>query len=149
MIMPIMARHIPVTVGVAALLAAVASGCGGPARPSSNKTETFSGTAQPANAGPTHSFDVPNTGEFTVKLTAFSPGNVYVDFVWGLMGGGACQPLTSNPVYGNSYIGRTVLSGSVLTKGQYCVFVFDPANVLGQTPVWPIAQTYTVEVSHP
>src|SRR5262245_53527715 len=149
MIMPIMARRTPLAVAVAVFVAAVAGGCGGPTRPSSNKTDTFSGTAQPANAGPTHPFDVLNTGEFTVKLTAFSPGNVYVDFVWGQMGGGACQPLTTNPVYANSYIGRTVLSGSVLTKGQYCVVVFDPANVLGSTPVWPVAQTYTVEVSHP
>jgi hypothetical protein len=149
MIKVTMARRIPLTVGITILLAAVASGCSGPTRPSSNKTETFNGTAQPANAGPTHSFDVPNTGEFTVKLTAFSPGNVYIDFVWGQMAGGGCQPITSNPVFGNSYIGRTVLSGSVLIKGQYCVFAFDPANVLGSTPVWPVAQTYTVEVSHP
>jgi hypothetical protein len=144
-----MARRIPLTVGFVVFLAVVASGCSGPTRPSENKVVPYSGTVPPGGVGQTHSFDVPNIGEFSVKLTAFSPGNVYIDFVWGQMAGGSCSVIVqNNPTITSSFVGRTILSGSVITKGQYCVVALDPYNIIGSA-VWPVAQTYTIEVSHP
>jgi hypothetical protein len=130
-----------------ALIVVLVSACGGPTNPSDNIVEPFTGTVQPSGSE-IKQFNVGNTGEFTVKLTALVPGsNVIIGVLYGQEAGGTCQPIQPNYV-NNSYIGRTVLSGSILVKGPYCVAVFDPVNVTTPTP-WPVAQTYSIEVSHP
>ncbi len=128
--------------------ALVLSGCKGPTDPSKNQVQTFGKTVQPQQAD-VNVFNVGNTGEFSVKLTALTPGNVFVDIAWGQSPDNVnCQPIQNNPTVSNPNVGRTVLSGSVLIKGLYCVAVFDPYAALG-IPPWPVAQTYSVEVSHP
>jgi len=144
---PIMPTRLAATLFVVGAL--VLSGCKGPTDPSKNQVQTVGPkTVQPQTADVTV-FNVTNTGEFSVKLTALTPGNVFVDIAWGQSPDNVnCQPIQNNPTVSNPSVGRTVLSGSVLIKGLYCVAVFDPYAALGIAP-WPVAQTYTVEVSHP
>jgi hypothetical protein len=130
------------------VIAAAATSCSGPTDPSKNKTETFSGTVQPQQTGTIHTFDVPNNGEFNVNFTAFAPGNVFIGVAWGQVAAGNCNLLQNNPTVSNTNVGRTVISGSVITKGEYCVFAFDPSGSLG-IPAWTVAQNYTLTVSHP
>jgi hypothetical protein len=131
-----------------ALVVVFVSACGGPTKPSDNIVDQFTGTVQPSNLD-LKPFDIGNTGEYTVKLTALTPGtSVLVGVLFGQPGGGTCQPVQQPNYVNNSYIGRTVLSGSIIVKGPYCVLVFDPVNVATQSP-WPVAQTYGLEVSHP
>jgi hypothetical protein len=73
---------------------------------------------------------------------------VLVGVLYGQPAGGTCQPVQQPNYVNNSSIGRTVLSGSIIVKGSYCVLVFDPVMVVTQSP-WPVAQTYGLEVSHP
>jgi hypothetical protein len=127
-------------------LLALASCGGGPVSPSENTTQSFSDTV-PLQNSKIHSFDVPNLGEFNVKLTALSPGGgAVIGIIWGQFVNGSCSPIQTQSA-GASSVGRTVLSGPVYLKGAYCVQVFDPA-LLGGTPL-AVPQNYTIEVSHP
>jgi hypothetical protein len=129
--------------------ALVTISCGGPTDPSQNQTETLTNRVVQPQSADVRAFTVGNTGEFSVKLTALTPGNVFVGVIWGQSPDGVtCGPLQSNLTVSSSNVGRTILSGSILIKGQYCVAVFDPASSLGTNP-WPVAQTYSMEVSHP
>lgn len=129
-------------------LGLVASGCKGPTDPSQNTTQTFTATVAPGGLD-VKPVVVGNTGEFNIKLTALTPGNVFLGVAWGQGDGGAnCAPMQSNPGLSSGNVGRTVISGSIFIKGNYCVVVFDPANSVAIAP-WPVAQTYTVEVNHP
>ena len=139
-----MRKRLAVALGVLLM----AAGCKGPVDPSQNKTDTFSGTAQPLNVGPLNTFNVPNLGEITVSLTSLMPGNVAAGVAYGQPQGNGCLPIQQNAV-GTASIGRTALSGQILIKGTYCVVVFDPSGVLLNIAPWPVAQTYTVTVSHP
>ena len=131
----------------AALLILLAvSACGGPTDPSKNTIETFSGSVQPFSTGPVHSFNVPNTGEITVSVTAISPGNTFLGVGYGQLSGNNCGLIQQN-VASSANLGRTVLSGSIIIKGQYCVVVFDPVGLTGSALTVP--QNYTVSVSHP
>src|SRR5262249_2409966 len=131
-----------------ALFVVLVTGCGGPTKPSDNAVEQFSGTVQPSSSD-LKPFDIGNLAEITVKLTALTPGtHVLVGVLYGQQAGGKCQPVQQPNYVSNSSIGRTVLSGSIIVKGSYCVVVFDPVNVITQSP-WPVAQTYGLEVSHP
>ena len=128
------------------ILAVAGASCSGPTDPSKNKVETFTGTVQPQDQQVKGPFNIANTGEFSVKLTAFTPGNVAMGVIWGQYSGG-CSILQSTAVT-NAQVGRTIMSGSILLKGDYCVAVFDPYSSLGTQP-WTAAQNYTLEVSHP
>ena|SRR5262245_6504888 len=131
-----------------ALLVLLVVGCGGPTKPSDNVTDSFTGTVQPSSSD-IKLFDIGNTGEITVKLVTLTPGtNVLVGVLYGQNGSGGCQPVQTNSLVTNNNIGHTVLSGSILIKGQYCLAVFDPYTVSTGAP-WPVAQTYTIEVNHP
>ena len=125
----------------------IAGGCKGPVDPSQNKTETFSGTVQPLNID-TRTFEIQNLGELTVTVTALTPGNVVVGVAYGQPSGASCFPVQQNAV-SNTNIGRTALSGQIFLKGTYCVAVFDPSGILLNIAPWPVAQNYTVTVSHP
>jgi hypothetical protein len=128
------------------ILAVAGASCSGPTDPSKNKAETLTGTVQPLGQDVPRPFNIPNTGEFSVRLTAFTPGNVAMGVIWGQYNGG-CS-IIQNTAVTNAQVGRTILSGSILLKGDYCVAVFDPSSSLGTQP-WTAAQTYTLEVSHP
>ena len=135
--------------GVVLVAAFVASGCKGPTDPSHNIIEPpFSGTIQPVSTGPVHRFTVSNTGEFTVSVTALSPGNVIIGVLWGQIQGTNCGLIQRN-VVDSTQIGKTVLSGSVQIKGDYCVVAFDASLSFAGYPALTVAQNYTLQVSHP
>ena len=130
----------------ALMVALVASACGGPTDPSKNTTDSFSGSVQPLNTGPVHTFSVPNLGEITVSVTTITPGNTFLGVLYGQLAGNNCQPIQQN-VASSSNLGRTVLTGQIILKGTYCVVAFDPINLVG-TPL-TVVQNYTLQVSHP
>jgi hypothetical protein len=130
------------------VIALAASACKGPTDPSQNTTASFSGSVQPLMFGPVHTFTISNTGEFSVTLTALTPGNVYIGLGYGIPAGGQCQ-FQQNAGVSPAYIGRTSLSGQVLIKGDYCVQVFDPSLISVLYPSLTVPQNYTVQVSHP
>jgi hypothetical protein len=141
-----MRRHLVVML----LVGVAAAGCKGPTDPSKNTIEPpFNGTVQPLGIGsPSQSFSVPNLGEFTVSMTALTPGNVFVGIGWGMVSGGSCSLQQTNAV-GPANIGRTSLSGQILLRGDYCVAVFDASLNFAGFPPLTVAQNYTVQVSHP
>jgi hypothetical protein len=73
---------------------------------------------------------------------------VVIGVLYGQNVSGACQPVQTNSIVTNNSVGHTVLSGSILIKGPYCLLVFDPVGISTNTQ-WPVAQTYSIEVSHP
>jgi hypothetical protein len=129
-------RFIPVLALVAAALMTIR--CGGVSSPSQNRTETFSGTLALGGFN-AHSFNVQNTGEFSVKITALAPtATAIVGTRWGQ--GGNCEfPIQQSNF---SVLNQTALVGAVFQKGTYCVAVFDSGGL-------SVAQNYTVTVSHP
>ncbi len=140
-----MTKHL----AVALVSVLVASGCKGPTDPSKNTTETFTGTVQPLGTGdPLAHFTVSNTGEFTVSMTALTPGNVFVGIGWGLWSANNCTLQQSNAV-SSANIGKTALSGQIQLKSDYCVIVFDPSLRFSGFPALTVAQNYTFQVSHP
>jgi hypothetical protein len=126
----------------------VTIGCKGPTNPSDNQTQTFSGTVQPQSLD-IKIFQVSNLGEIAIKLTALTPGNVFIGVAYGQSPDGVnCSPSQSNPYLSNANVGRSVFQNAIYIKGAYCVVVFDPVGV-STSAAWPVAQTYTLEVNHP
>jgi hypothetical protein len=125
----------------AASLALLLASCGGIANPSENRVDVFSGVVPPGGQGQPHAFSVDKTGEISVRLTALSPTpSAVVGTQLMQSSGGNC-----NLFYGRDNftgLNRDVLQLPI-SKGNYCVIVFDANNLLLQ------AQTYTLQVSHP
>ena len=132
---------------IALLLALFAASCGkGPVDPSENITDRFSGTVQPASIGePVAHFTISRLGEFNVVMTAMTPGNAFPGIGWGQWTGASCSLTGQTNVV--QALNRTVLSGQIFIKGDYCVIVLDGTN-LGAPPL-TVAQNYTIQVSHP
>ena len=123
------------------LLAAalVSPGCGGVTSPSQNKQDTFSGTLQPGGITYFRNIDVPNTGEYSVKITALSPtATAVVGTVWAQ--GGNCELAVQQNSF--STLNTPALAGAVISKGAYCVAVFDSVGLT-------TSQNFTIVVSHP
>jgi hypothetical protein len=138
---------------LALLIAVAAWSCGGgPVDPSKNTVETRTGTVQPLGIDvPMRPFTVSNLGEFTVSVTALSPGggNVFLGIGWGQSNGTSCGLIAGQTnIVSSANIGRTVLSGQIFIKGDYCVAIFDASSTFGAPPL-TVAQNYTVQVSHP
>ena len=129
------------TLGAAALLTI---SCNNIVDPSKNVTDTFEGTIPVQGTGPGHYFASDNNGEFSIKVTSLAP-NAGVFFGTILAQGptnGVCTgnlPIIQQNSFGT--INTPVLGGS-FQQGHYCVFLFD----IG---AFTVAQTYTVQVSHP
>jgi len=132
-------RALPAAAFVVATLMTL--GCGGISTPSSNVTDTFSGTLQ-FHGSNGHPFSVSNTGEFTVKLTQWGPNSgILVGIAW-TTGDGVCA--TSGVLLQqNTFaaLNAQALNGSIVS-GKYCIFIFDVGTMTA-------AQTYTMTVSHP
>lgn len=138
-------------IAMALLVALAASSCGGgPVDPSKNVSEPRSGTLQPLGVSvATPPFTISNLGEFSVSMTALSPGNVFVGIGWGQASGSSCSLIPGQTnVVSSANINRTVLSGQIILRGDYCVAVFDASSAFGAPPL-TVAQNYTIQVSHP
>jgi hypothetical protein len=123
---------------IAALLAA----CGGVSSPSTQTTEEFSGTIDPAGTA-SRDFSVSKTGELQLTLKSLTPRPVvgFITLAIGAPGGGTCQPssfyLISQAAIGQQY------SFPQITKGAYCLLLWDSAAIL----TGPTA--FTASLSHP
>src|SRR5262245_16080540 len=124
-----------------ALVTLGAAGCKGITTPSSNVTNSFSGSLA-VGESKSHPFSVPKTGEFTVKLTAWSPNSqLLVGLAW--TAGNNDGTCTTSVFQQNNFVrlDQQALGGSIVS-GKYCVFIFDVGTLTAP-------QTYTVAVSHP
>jgi hypothetical protein len=123
----------------AALLAATGA-CGGISSPSDNRIEDLSGTLQVAGRQ-VHQFSSGRNGEYSIRITALSPdSNTIVGVSFGQVFEGVCQldPFSTNNF---ATLNRTALTGAI-TRGTFCTAVFDVGALT-------VAQTYTLQVSHP
>lgn len=129
------------------LLAAVAvvvslAACSSVATPSSETTETFSGTLDPLGQA-SQPFSVSKTGELQMTLQSLTPRPVvgFVALAVGVPAGGNCAPL-GGYVVSQAAIGQQYAFAQI-SKGSYCAMVVDANGVL-------TAQTaYTLRVLHP
>ena len=126
--------------GAAALAIAgfITISCGGVTDPSQNTTEMFSGTVQKGGLGPVHTFNVKNTGEYTIKVTGFTPNfSTQFGVIFGVPSGDSCAQFG---VYPTTLVNFPISSSVV--PGTYCVQVYDVG-------LFTTAETYTMTVSHP
>jgi len=125
-----------VAVAIAALTAAA---CGGVTDPSKNTVDTFSDTVSVGGTSRVFTFNVSNTGEFTIIVTAMSPvSNAVLGSIFGQNTSGGCAPLQQNNF---TVLNAVALSGSII-KGSYCVVVYDVGALL-------VPETFTMSISHP
>jgi hypothetical protein len=115
----------------------------GISEPSSNRTDTFSGTVPVLGIGPVHSFSVSRDGgELDIKLTEISPDSAAtLGIRYGQFASGSttdCLAIAQTPLANRD---KSALAGRI-SKGTFCVVVFDSGSLVR-------AQTYTVAVSHP
>ncbi len=125
---------------IAAVVAVFSGACGGINTPSSNQTETFSGTLQPKAANTQHNFNVSKTGEFTAKLTAWAPNSqIFAGLALTLAtSDGSC---TAARQQNNFVLVNAQAMLDQLVPGKYCIIIFDPGTMTAP-------QTYTITVSH-
>lgn len=126
-----------------ATAALATASCGSVTSPSDNKTDTFNGTITPVSlggtgSGPQHSFNVPNSGEYTVKVTSMTP--TFNNFVGVYLGNGDNCGLVVDQR--SALVGAQAMAGPIYQTGQYCVIVYDLGNMT-------VKEDYTVVVSHP
>ena len=129
--------------GAAALALAglITVSCGGVTDPSQNQTETFNGNvATRGGSSGVSIFNVANTGEFTVKVTSFTPSYSGQFGIWYGQGDGCASTFQVNQF---ATVNAPVLTGQIL-KGQYCVVVYDSLGVFPVT-----GESFTLTVSHP
>ena len=129
---------------VAACLSLTA--CGGITDPSSNQTETFTGTIAVGGQGPAHGFSSSKTGEIQVKITTLTPStsNTFVGVLWtGRNSSGTCAG-SLGAVFGQTnfaQVGLPAISTQILSGG-YCLLLYDVGT-------FTTTENYTVTVSHP
>lgn len=114
--------------------------CGGITTPSSNVTDTFSGSLAVKGINP-HTFNVSNTGEYTVKLTNWGPNsNLLVGIELTVReNDGSCTSIIQQNLF--AVLNIQALNGAIVS-GKYCVAIFDVGTMTA-------AQNYTMTVSHP
>jgi hypothetical protein len=122
------------------VLAGVLAGACSVSNPSSNVTDTFSGTVTPGGTKDVYLFTVSKSGgEYSIKLTALAPDSgATLGVSYGSLSGSDCLTIQQT---GLAALNKTALSGTI-NKGNYCLAVFD--NGLNQR-----AESYTITVSHP
>jgi hypothetical protein len=125
-----------------AVAGVVTIGCGGITSPSNNTVEPFSGTLTPQGPPLGHFFNVPKTGEYTVKLTALAPtSNALVGLA--LTAGNNDNTCSSSVFQQNNFSSLNVQAlGGQIISGKYCAVIYDVGTIT-------VAQTYTISVSHP
>jgi hypothetical protein len=115
----------------------------GISEPSSNRTDTFTGTVPLGGIGPLHSFSVGREGgEVDIKLTDISPDSAAsLGIRYGQFASGStteCLAIAQTPVANKD---KSALAGRI-SKGTFCVVVFDSGFLTR-------AENYTLAVSHP
>jgi hypothetical protein len=126
-----------------ALACAIMFACGGITSPSNNVTDTFSGTIQVGGTGGAKAFNVPSTGEFTVKVTALGPNTSVIIgvAVYQDTSNGNCSSLALFQQNGFVTLNVQALAGQIFS-GHYCVVASDVGGLTTAT-------TYTLTVNHP
>jgi hypothetical protein len=123
----------------AVFAALVAAACGGVTDPSKNQLETFSDTVPVAGSSRVYNFNVSNTGEFTIIVTAMTPvSNAVIGSIFGQNTSSGCVPLQQNNF---TVLNSVALSGSIV-KGSYCVVAFDVGALVAP-------ENFTMTISHP
>ena len=123
-----------------ALVGAFSISCGGIVDPSQNKTDTFSGTVQPASAR-AHAFSSSKTGEISIKILTLTPASQpVIGLQWVQADGTNCNGgfLQVNQF---ATVSTTAISGQIIS-GQYCIIVYDSVGLAQPS-------NYTITVSHP
>ena len=127
------------TVVVAVAVAMLATACRF-TDPSDNTTVDFTGTLLPGG-GNVHQFTARNSGEYSVKLTAFAPnGNLGASIYLGQTVDGLCVRILGEE--GQANLTQAFAIDGPIQKGTYCIQFFDILPL-------PQPQTYTLRVSHP
>jgi hypothetical protein len=130
-------RSRPLAAAALVVAALAASNCGGVTDPSKNTTETFSGTVAPRGQGQIHTFNVGNTGEYSIKVTAMTP--TFNSFFVLTLASGDCSLLVNQ----NTLTVGQLMTGPIFQKGTYCVFLSDGLATMTTN------ENYTLTVSHP
>jgi hypothetical protein len=125
---------------VLALAGALSVSCGGIVDPSQNKTDTFSGTVQPAGAR-AHAFSASNTGEIAIKILTLTPASQPVIGLQWVQGDGTNCNGGFLQVNQFATAGTTAINDRIIA-GQYCVIVYDSVGLT-------LPSNYTLTVSHP
>jgi hypothetical protein len=122
--------------GLAALLT---TSCGGVTDPSKNVQDMFSDTVTVGGTSKIFNFNVPNSGEFTIIITAMSPiTNTVLGVIFGQNINGQCAPIQEN---GFSVLNSPALSGAIV-PGSYCAVVVDVGALTAP-------ETFSMTISHP
>jgi hypothetical protein len=120
------------------LAAVLAAGCGGVIDPSQNEVEDFPGTIEPLG-GVSHQFNVDETGEFDIRITALNNADALLHLAYGPQSGGCNRAIQAESYKRLNEFGFA----GFIQPGSYCVYMFDD---LGQLRA---ASPYTLRVSHP
>jgi len=128
---------------VAVFMALTLAACGGVTSPSNNTQETHTDTLQPGkSAFFSYPFNVANTGELTIAITALTPGvstSTVFEVGYGIPQSGNCNPINFNTL---ATVGFPAISGDQITKGSYCAFILDEGLIT-------VPETFTLTISHP
>ncbi len=124
--------------GLAALLTI---SCGGVTDPSKNTVDIWTSTVPPGGTTPDmKTFNVSNTGEYSIVITQLSPAsNVALGVIFGQQTSAGCAPIQENDF---SLLNQVALTGSII-KGSYCVVAFDALRSLS------VPESFTMKISHP
>jgi hypothetical protein len=103
-------------------------------------TDTFSGTV-PVGGSDFHTFNVAQSGELDVTLTAAGPpATISMGLGVGSLVSNACQLITG--AFGTFQAGSTAQISGTAGAGTFCVMVYDVGNQAASI-------NYTVSVAHP
>ena len=134
---------------VIGLTAALSLDCSGVTTPSSNKTETFSGTVT-VNGFTEQPFSTSVDGEFSITITSLQPDpDKIVALAYGDWNNGACA--TSTSFVHKASANRNGWQSVFSRKGTRCFQVADPVlwYGTGDNDHLTRSETYTISVSHP
>ncbi len=127
------------SVVIVVLLAALPLAACGIATPSDNTIEDVSGTI-PVKGGDYHSYTFKRTGEVEVRITSITPSpSASLGIGIGQVTSGTCTLLQG---YLSSLVANRAVNFPSLTKGDYCLLVYD-------TGVLTTTTTYSGTISHP
>jgi hypothetical protein len=128
-----------------AVCCAFAAGCHGIVDPSTNTTQTFTGTI-PVGGQYVQGFQAGNTGEIDIKVTQLTPSssNTFIGVAYtGRANDGTCTGQLGT-LYAQNSLGQVGFSAvsTRITAGGYCLLLYDVGT-------FTTTETFTATVSHP